>query len=88
MEIADIRKRLENLTDENYAIFNKKLCPDTSKKIIGIRIPQLRNLAKQIVTSEKWKEMIDEFDVNIFEETILKGLVIGYSKISIEENLR
>lgn len=87
MDIKDIRKELENLTNKEYAAFNKKLCPDTAKKVLGIKIPQLRTLAKQIVTAENWKELIDKFDITIFEETILKGLVIAYSKIDIAEKL-
>ena len=87
MNISNIRKELENFSDRDYAKFNKKSCPDTSKKIIGIKIPQLRNLAKQLVKTEYWRDTINEFNTHIFEETILKGLVIAYSKISIEEKI-
>lgn len=38
--IDEIKKELENLIDEKYAKFNQKLCPDTKKKMLGIRIPR------------------------------------------------
>lgn len=88
MNIENIREKMKELSDESYAMFNKKLCPDTSKKILGIKIPQLRKLAKQVVESEDWIDIINKFDKTIFEETILKGLVIAYSKINIEEKLQ
>lgn len=87
MNIRDIRTKLNELKDTDYAKFNQKLCPDTAKTVIGIRIPQLRNLAKQISAIDNWKELIEQFDISNFEETILKGLIIAYSKIDIEEKL-
>ncbi len=87
MNIEDIRRKLEDLSEPEYAEFNKKLCPDTSKRIFGIRIPALRNLAKEIVKEDNWKEVIEQADIKCFEETLLKGLVIGYAKIDIDEKL-
>ena len=38
--IDKIRQELQKLIDIEYAKFNQKLCPDTDKKILGIRIPR------------------------------------------------
>lgn len=38
--IYEIRKELQNLIDTEYAKFNQKLCPDTKKKMLGIRVPR------------------------------------------------
>lgn len=51
-----IRQELLNLTDKEYQKFNQKLCPDTKKKMIGIRVPVLRKLAQKIVKEYDWKE--------------------------------
>lgn len=87
MKIEIIREKLKELSEQEYAKFNKKLCPDTAKEVLGIRIPKLRTLTKEILKDEDWKEFIKKADINCFEETILKGLVIAYSKIDLEEKL-
>lgn len=87
MEIRDIRMKLEELSEPEYAQFNKKLCPDTNKEILGIRIPLLRKLAKEISKEKNWKELIEQFNDKCFEETELKGLIIGYAKIELKEKL-
>ena len=87
MDINDIRIKLNELKDDGYAKFNKKSCPDTAKEILGIKIPQLRILAKQIIKNNKAIKLINEMDERVFEETILKGLIIAYSTINIDEKL-
>lgn len=85
--MEDIRKELMPLRDEEYAIFNKKLCPDTDKEMLGIRIPQLRKLAKNLVKDYHWKECLAYLKEEYFEEIVLQGLVIGYAKATMEEKL-
>lgn len=87
MKIEEIRNELKVLSEPEYAKFNKNLCPDTEKEMLGIRIPKLRTLAKEILKDEEWKMFIKKADINCFEETILKGLVIAYSKIDLKEKL-
>ena len=82
-----IINELLNLADEEYRKFQKKLCPDTNKKIIGIRIPILKNLAKNIVKEGIGEEFLKNVKDEYYEEIVLQGLVIGYSKISIERKL-
>ena len=44
-----IRQRLKELRDEEYRSFHSKLMPETDPAvIIGVRMPQLRKLAKEI----------------------------------------
>lgn len=45
----EIEKRLIDISEESQKKLNVKLCPDTNKEILGIRIPKLRKLAKDIV---------------------------------------
>lgn len=86
--INEIRQELQNLTDEEYQKFNQKLCPDTKKKMLGIRVPALRKLAQKIVKEYDWKEFLKHADDNCFEEVLLQGFVIGYAKIEIDEKLQ
>lgn len=88
--IETVREELLKLKDEEYAKFNRKLCPDTSKEIIGIRIPVLRNLAKEFVKENDSKMYLDEALKNkdkYFEEVIFQGFVLGYTKMELDEKL-
>lgn len=83
----DILKKLVNLSDIEYKKFNSKLCPDTQKEMLGIRIPILRKLAKDILKENiDWKDFLNN-DPKYFEETILQGLLIAYSKINFQEKM-
>ncbi len=82
-----IKQELQNLVDDEYAKFNKKLCPDTKKEMLGIRVPLLRKLAQNIVKEYDWKAFLNQADDNCFEEVLLQGLVIGYAKMEIDEKL-
>ena len=81
-----IRDKLLELQDEKYREFNKKLCPDTNLEILGIRIPILRNLAKELV-KEGYRVYLDNMENIYFEEVLLEGFIIGYSTVDIDEKL-
>lgn len=52
--------------------------------MLGIRIPQLRKLAQQIIKEASLEECIQSIDDKYFEEIILQGLVIAYGKDNFE----
>ena len=81
----EIEKRLIEISEESQKKLNVKLCPDTNKEILGIRVPKLRKLAKDIVKEEKWEQFIKESQDRYFEEVLLQGLSIAYSKNSLQE---
>lgn len=85
--IFSIKHELQNLADEKYAKFNQKLCPDTNRKMLGIRVPALRKLAQKIAKEDDWKKFLEKANDEYFEEVLLQGLVIAYSKIDIDEKL-
>ncbi len=85
--MQSIKQELQNLVDEEYAKFNQKLCPDTKKQMLGIRIPKLRKLAQKIVKEGNWQEFLKQADDTYFEEVLLQGLVVAYSKLEIDEKL-
>lgn len=43
----EIKERLFELADEKYREFHSRLCPGTDN-IIGVRVPVLRNYAKEL----------------------------------------
>lgn len=85
----EILKKLESLKDEKYKKFNSKLCPDTKLEMLGIRVPVLRKLAKEILKENlNWKEFVKNENTKYFEEVILQGLLIAYSKLEFEEKTK
>lgn len=81
----DIQRKLVELSEENYRRFQEKLIPQQSN-ILGVRIPILRKLAKEIVLGD-WQEFLLNGKEDYFEEVMLKGIVIGIVKVSVEEKL-
>ncbi len=80
-----IRRELEALAEPSYSVFASKLIPNCSN-LIGVRIPQLRRLAKAIVKDAPLDYLEDLADAKTlyFEETMLQGLVIGNLREDIE----
>lgn len=83
----DIRNELLKLENKDYKKFNQKLCPDTKREMLGIKVPELRKLAKEIINNYSIDEAINKIEDKYFEETLLKGLVIAYYKLSFEEKI-
>ena len=86
--IREIRNILLSLAENEYKEFAKTLCPDTKRKILGIRIPILRNLAKEIIKKYDWKKYIENNEIEFLEEVLLQGFIIGYAKIDFCEKLK
>lgn len=80
----DIQRQLLQLAADGNREFAQSLQPGVPN-VLGIRVPQLRNLAREIARGD-WKDYIEQADTYYMEERLLTGLVIGYIKgITIEE---
>lgn len=78
----NVREELFKNQDLEYKAFQSKLIPNVSPdKIIGVRVPVLRKIAKQAV-----KENAD-VQLDYYEEAMVKGFTVGYKKCSIDEHL-
>jgi len=82
----EIRELLAQSIDTKYKDFSTGLIPGAAKPLMGVRLPQLRQVAKSIVNDKdnkaRWKEEIagseGEYEDVYFEETMLRGMLIGY----------
>lgn len=83
MLFSNLRVLLLDLVDDEYREFTKKLLPGIDN-ILGVRIPELRKLAKQI-SNEDINAYLKEASDDSFEEIMLQGLVIGYAKNKLPE---
>lgn len=76
----DIRKKLMELKDEGYRDFNSKLIPNVDKNlVIGVRIPALRKLEKELRT-EDLGDWLSDLPHKYLEENTLHGIVISNMK--------
>ncbi len=85
MTKESIRERLNELADPKYKEFQGKLLPGIDN-ILGVRVPKLRNLAKEIARGD-WETFLAENDRQWYENDMLQGLVIGCAKMDFEKRL-
>ncbi len=83
MYLNEIKNKLQSAYDEKNAAFFLKTSP-LAKNVTGVRVPYLRKLAKEIIKGEV-KDFLDNYIIETHEEFLLKGIVIGSSKFSLEE---
>ena len=83
----DYKKFIEylfSLKDDEYRKFNQKIIK--TDNIIGIRLPILKNIAKNIAKVD-YMSFIKNNQHQYYEEIMLHGLVITYLKVSFEESV-
>lgn len=71
-----IKEHLLQLAEEGHRSFTTSLHPGV-EHILGIRMPELRALAKRIAEDD-WMRYLDTADTFYMEERMLLGLVLGY----------
>lgn len=76
-----ITEKLFSMQDEKYRDFQAKLIPDTNiKEVIGVRTPQLRAYAKELVKAGKTEEFLSELPHRYFDEYQLHAFIISEIK--------
>ena len=80
-----IREKIFSLADEKYKEFHSGLCPNTNN-IVGVRVPILRNYAKELV-KEGFEKNYNKIQTEYYEEIMLKGMMIGLEKMDIDTKL-
>lgn len=81
----NLKDKLFELSDEKYKKFHSGLCPNTDN-IIGVRLPKLREIAKEIAKGD-WRYFLATSSNDYYEEVMINGLVIAYSKCDVDEKL-
>ncbi|MEG1448107.1 MAG: DNA alkylation repair protein, partial [Oscillospiraceae bacterium] len=83
--IEAIREQLFSLADEKYRTFSASLLPNVDN-IIGVRLPLLRNIAKEI-SKTNYEEYLYSDEHIYFEEIMICGMAIGYAKEPPQQKL-
>lgn len=80
--VENIKDILASHVDEKFRNFTSALIPG-SRPILGVRIPVLRKIAKEIAKGD-WQTFLREASEDTYEEVNVKGFVIGYVKADLE----
>ena len=77
----EIQKELFSLQDKEYMKFLSKLTPNVSEDtIIGVRIPEIRKLAKKLVKNNEYEDFLKKLPHKYHDENLLHGAIISESK--------
>lgn len=75
--MTEIQRKLFSVQDEKYKDFNSKLIPDVEKDVqIGVRIPHIRSLAKEIRNTDEAEKFSNTLPHKYFEENNLHGYLL------------
>ena len=78
MNKNDLHKKLYSLKDLKYRNMQIKIIPTVdSESIIGVRTPELRNMAKEILKAGDYKDFLDDLPHKFFEENQLHAFIIS-----------
>lgn len=79
------RTELHSKAEPSYAKFAASLIPGRDD-LIGVRIPEIRKLAKRILKDD-WRSVLDD-EPKCFEEEMLMLLIVATCPVDIEERIR
>lgn len=83
--LEEIRNKLLEMQDLEYRKFHTNLVNNVDN-IIGIRVPILRNIAKELL-KEDYLSYI-KAPKEYYEEIMIEGILIGTCKLDIDEKLK
>lgn len=79
--LEEIRKQLFEFQDVKYKDFQKNLIPTVDpESIIGVRTPELRKYAKQLVKENKTDEFLSDLPHKYFDENQLHAFILSELK--------
>ncbi len=82
----NIKQRLLDDSEKDFQQFSAALIPNISN-VLGVRLPKLRKIAKEIYKSGEWENFIKQNKFEYMEEVMLQGMVIGLVKLPPEKIL-
>ena len=84
--MKEVKEYLINNKDPKYKDFSLELNLYHKYKSIGVRIPVIRNLGKELSKKYSIDYLINNIDEEYYEEILLKGFIIGnYRNLTYDE---
>ncbi len=78
---------IKEKANENLVAFNKKIVPDTKYEMIGVKVPDLKEIGKKIATNgEEFEYLL--IPKKYYEEYFVSGLAISYSNRKYDEKIK
>ncbi len=81
--IKELKNELLNYADKKYKSFSTSLIPGVNN-VIGVRLPLLRKIAKDIAKSN-FEEFTKQNDDEFMELTLIEGMATGYFNTNPDE---
>lgn len=82
----NLTDKLLKIKDEDYKKFSEKLTPETHYPVLGVRVPELRAIAKEAALKCEYSFLSEKHVY--FEEFFLHGLIIAYAPLPKPEKLK
>ena len=82
MKYEEFLNELYSLQDLKYKEFHGKLI--MSDKLIGVRTPGLKRIAK-IIARSNYEDFLKKNKHELYEENLVHGLILGYLKLDFNE---
>lgn len=76
----DFVKYLIKIRDEKYKEFHSSLVLNSKYEMIGIRVPTMKNIAKEIAKTTDIEKFLEYAQDKYYEEVMIQGLVISHIK--------
>ena len=77
----EIQKKLFEYKDEKYAKFQQTLIPGSDESLfIGVRVPNVRKIAKEVVTNNQDKDFLDKLPHKYYDENLLHSVILSQRK--------
>lgn len=86
-DFRELDANLRELADEKYRNFHGRLIPGVDTVFYGVRVPQLRKVAKKLIKAD-WRGFVEMAGAtDIYEMNMLCGMVTALAKCDFEEKL-
>ena len=77
----NITKRLTELKDADYQVFQSRIIPNIpAESILGIRVPMLRTIAKEFFSDPAKEQFLQELPHRYYEENIVHIMLVCMEK--------
>ena len=86
---AEVLKQLQSLVDPKYQEFCLNLSKDGNGRLLGVRLPKIRKIIKELFKQEKIEDLLSPLPTDAYyEEKFVKAIIIGQLDINEKERLK
>ena len=84
-DLSGLVARLEGMSDADYRALSRTLVPGVNAPVLGVRVPRLRALAREILRGD-WRGFLEASrDGALFELSMLHAIVLGGARCDFAE---